>query len=172
MEGKRVTPVAGGGAALQLVPCTLAQVSKASGYYPALAHDATARDEELLHEAAFLSHDLLVYERRPVEPTQNNLEGSWDFILSDAKLAEDSYIEDTPLADCVKMALARQLQLRDGLTNEQRNRISVLEKAVLLAQIAGGAGPALAPAPAVAAPAVPGRRGGRGRGRRGGRGGL
>ena len=61
------------------------------------------------------------------------------------------------MGDHTKMSLARQLQARDSLSDDARNRVFSLPRATLLAMLRAGPGVA----PAAAAAHVPGRgRGG------------
>lgn len=61
LTGKRVKPIEFGDGILKLQLMTLAQISKACGYYPPVHAGTTAREEELAHERKFLSHELQVH---------------------------------------------------------------------------------------------------------------
>ena len=95
-------------------------------------------------------------------------EDPWLFTLGDDMCIEDHYFETTPVDKLTKMALAKFLQRRDGLSNAERNHhCNTLPKAALQAAML----PAAAlPAPAPAAAGVAARGRGRGRGRGKGRG--
>lgn len=138
---------------LILQAMTVADISRAAGYYPPHADDATARELEVLHEQALLQHNLIVYKCRPTDVVGD---ATWALVLHEGgRDVEDHVFEARALADLSKMALARQLQLRDGLNNSERDaRWRLLKKAQLIAALLGP-GPAAGAAPA-AAPAIHG----------------
>ena len=114
---------------LELLNATIAELSRSSGYFPAIAANTTARAEELLHEQAFLSHDILCY----VDLRLDEAEKPWQFILSEPKNAEDVFFAATPnLFEHTKMGLARLLQRRDNLTDLQRKALLGVTKERLL----------------------------------------
>ena len=135
------------------------------------------------NDAKFLSHDLTSFGHSERETAADN---PWCFRLSSPVDAEDDFFSNRhpALADYTRLALARYLQRRDGLTDDQRNKASQLNKPELLAAIDGpppaaAAAPVAPVAPAAVAPvaiaavgAARGRGGRRGRaaGRAAGRG--
>ena len=159
---------------------SLAEISLAAGHYPPDVQPYhTDRDIELLHERHFLDLNVERFESRRTSVGEGAL---WTFIVdveAGTNLEQWSY-EHRDFGDLTKMSMARQLQLRDGLTDDERNQAYALPKAVLIAALGGPAEaappPPAAAAPAAAAPAAgvgadagKGARG-RGRGRSGGRG--
>ena len=118
---------------LSLVLATVAEISRAAGYFPPVGDDSRPRDVELLHEAAFLTHDLMVYRSCPVtDPAQ-----PWDYELRDPVDAEAVFLAQ-PYSAMKKMALARAIQCGNELSDRARDRMySTLSVAELLAVLAG-----------------------------------
>ena len=156
-----------------LMTMTVAELSRAAGFHPAFPANATARDVELLHEARALQHGILVYTATRVGAS----DAPWDFVLTDPVDIEDAFVLSRPTETLTKMAIARQLQLRDALSDEARNRqwAAMTKTALLAVLVPPPAGVGAAPVPvALAAPPgadAPGRGGGRGLGGRPARGG-
>ena len=122
----------------------------------------TERDIELIYERKFLDLCAERFESRRVGVNDGNL---WRFILDESSGVDIEHwnYNNRQMGDHTKMSLARQLQSRDGLSDDARNRIYSLSRAALLAMIR--AGPGVDPAAALAAhPPPAGGRGGRGRG--------
>ena len=120
-------------------------------------------------KARLLQHGVTAYSSSRV----GSEDAVWDYMLTDPADIEDVFFESRSVENLTKMALARQLQLRDNLSDDVRNRQwSTLSKAHLTAAMlpVPPAGVAVLAAPAVALAAAP--LGGRGRGARGGRGGA
>ena len=176
-----VVPVSNDVGRFDLMEATIAEISSAAGYHPPLPRDASARDHEILHERHFLDHNVSVCEGNRVSYDMGGDTGpDWSFVLSqDTHDVEQYCFSQRRFADLTKMALARQLQLRDGLTNEQRDALWALNKTTLMNSLvhgagrgrAAGAGAAAGVAVGVAAPVGARGRGRGGRGRRGGGGG-
>ena len=124
---------AGANRGLPLVLATVAEISRAAGYFPPVGDDSRPRDVELLHEAAFLTHDLMVYRSCPVtDPAQ-----PWDYELRDPVDAEAVFLAQ-PYSAMKKMALARAVQRDNDLSDRARDRIySTLTVAEILAVLAG-----------------------------------
>ena len=183
-DGIRARPCALNGASLVLTTASLAEIACAAGYNPPVAPNASARDVEIQHNRAFLSHDIVLYRQFKRSDDER---APWEHILSDEIGIEPYFFDERHEAweDYSIMALSRYVQVRDGLTEDQHKRVfDRCRKAHLLAAIGGGALPAMAAAPAapppdpapaapppapaaapaVAAPAVAGGARGRGRG--------
>ena len=111
----------------------MAEISQAAGHAPLVRDDAPPRDVELLHEAAFLTHDLMVHRSFPVtDPAQ-----PWDYELRDPVDAEAAF-HAQPYSAMKKMALARAVQRDNDLSDRARDRMySTLSVAELLAVLAG-----------------------------------
>ena len=184
IDGVMLVPCSGAQDSLPMQDMSIAEISIAAGYYPPdITPDHSERDVEMLHEQRFLDHQLEVFSSRRAEATRGS---GWARVLhyNSGTDAEEHAFETRE--DITKIAAARALQLRDGLTDAQRDRVWQLPKATLLAALEhkpaavakAKAVAKVAAAPAVAAPAgpaAPGRgRGGRAargrRGRGGGRG--
>ena len=116
---------------------TVAEISRAAGYFPPVGDDARPRDVELLHEAAFLTHDLMVYRSCPVtDPAQ-----PWDYELRDPVDAEAVFLAQ-PYSAMKKMALARAIQRGNELSDRARDRIySNYTVAEILAMLSGARPP-------------------------------
>lgn len=199
----RVVPIAGeDGGKLEILHSTVAEISLAAGYYPDVGTSDSAREVEWKHECALLNHDIFVYDARRCTYNDGDEWGaSWSWILDEPGTDIEEHAWGTrDISSLTKMALARQLQLRDMLSDDQRGRIWGLSKDVLLAAILDPTVNVLGPAPKAKAKAKPkakagpapkakakakpkaaavgkakaagggGARGGRGRGGRGGRG--
>ena len=163
-------PIAGDDGRLPIIQTSVAEISRAAGFHPAAGATDTERDVEIRHEANMLIHDLVVYQTRRLAFH----EGGLDFAVGASRtLALESApenIEDhafehrSTTTQLTKMALARQLQLRDGLSDDRRDLIwQTLDKDVLIAALMD---------PSVVLAAAKGRgRGGGGGGGGGGRGG-
>ena len=129
LQGIVVSPVAGGAGELELMPSSIAEISRAAGFHPPVGPEATEREVELLHEQAFLQHGVLLYTSERVGDSSN----PWSFVLSEPRDPEDDFIETRPQHALTKMGLARSLQVRDGLTDKQRDDMwSKLSKDELL----------------------------------------
>ena len=118
---------------LSLTLATVAEISRAAGYFPPVGDDSRPRDVELLHEAAFLTHDLMAYRSIPVtDPAQ-----PWDYELRGPEDAEAAF-QAQPYSAMKKMALARAIQRGNELSDRARDRMySTLSVAELLAVLAG-----------------------------------
>ena len=93
---------------------------------------------------------------------------AWRVVLTDRTDAEEQWFADTPVEDLTKIALARRIQIRDGLDDGRRAALWKQTRDILLADLFP---PAAAPGPGigrargrgvVAAVGRGGRRGGRG----------
>ena len=83
---------------------------------------------------------------------------SWAWILEEpATDIEEHAFLHRDLNNLTKMSLARQLQLRDNLTDNQRERVWTLNKDTLLAAIMNPAAPVAAGVAAFAAPKAKGK---------------
>jgi hypothetical protein len=168
---------------LPLTHCTVAEISRAAGFYPPVLTDATERSVELLHERHFLEHNLVTYD----SVRARTQACPWAFSLvpdSDAADIEDAFFEDREFQGITKMAMARVLQLRHGLSSDERDDLwkrrtkpsmaaEIMGVGAAVAAAAGAAAGRGAAAAGVAAGrgARGGRAIGRGRGAAGGRGG-
>ena len=139
-----VVPCACDGQHLELVASTIAEISKAAGYYPDdITADETERSVELKHEQRLLHHEVVAYssDRYSYEHGAGCGE-KWAFLLHEDPPPED--IEDycfvrRELQQLTKMALARRIQLTTGCADAHRDALWALPKATLLAQLHGGA---------------------------------
>jgi hypothetical protein len=109
---------------------TVAEISLASGYFPPLPANHTPRDAEVAHEANVLNHDVVMYDAKR-DGTLN-----WNLLISSPRFMEDDFAQKVNVADMKKIALARQIQLREGLSDDARNDLLKYTKAVLLARLA------------------------------------
>ena len=127
----------GPGRALSLGLSTVAEISRAAGYAPPVRGDATPRGAELLHEAAFFTHDLMVYRSCPVA----ELDEPWNYELREPVDAEAAF-QAQPYGGMKKMALARAVQRENGLSDRARDRIySNFTVAEILAMLSGARPP-------------------------------
>ena len=99
---------------LELQLLTVAEISRAAGFSPELGEGSSPREEELLHEAAFFTHELMVYRAAPAT------DAPWDYVLSDPVDAEAEF-QSQPYASMRKMALARAVQLANDLADNARD---------------------------------------------------
>ena len=102
---------------MQLI--TVAEISRTAGYHPPISDDASPRDVELAHEAAFVAHNLVHY--RTAVPCEDP-EHPWDFYLREPVDAEQAWLEQ-PLGDMKKIALSRVLRLQEGADSDFRDYI-------------------------------------------------
>lgn len=134
MQGAIVSPVAGGQDGLQLMPCTIAEISLTAGFHPTIPTNASEREVELIHERAFLGHGVLRYDCERI----GDSESAWRFVLRNPVDVEEHISASRPLEDMTKMALARALQLQDGLTDAERDAAwGRLKKGELLLALQG-----------------------------------
>ena len=142
-----LVPSGGKMASLPIVGMSLAEISLTSGFYPEVLADDDDRTVELKHEARFLQQEVQTFESRKAR-----LAGMLSIDLSWARIVKVSTAVDfevfafqhRSLADLTKMALARALQTRDGLSDVARNRAWQLEKHTLIYALEHGS---LLPAP-------------------------
>ncbi len=167
-------PCSGEECALYVADLSLADISLASGYYPPDVQPFHSdRDVEVLHEKRFLDHNVERFDSRRASAAEGS---AWKFIVDTASGVDLEWwsFEHRDLGAHTKMSLARQLQARDNLTDDERDRsFSTLTRQALLAALRLGPGPAIAPikgrgrggrgaAPAAVAPVKGRGRGGRG----------
>ncbi len=105
---------------------TVEEISLASGYFPTLPANHTHREAEVAHEANVLNHDVVMYDAKR-DGTLN-----WNLLISSPRFMEDDFAQKVNVADMKKIALARQIQLREGLSDDARNDLLKYTKAVLL----------------------------------------
>ena len=168
-----IRPVAANDGELPLVSANLAEISRAAGFHPPLAANASPRDAEKLHDNAMLSHGITRYTCSRADSF------GWRFILKDAMDHEDFWIDKTPLHDMSKVALARLSQKREGWSMAQCEANWKYRKTVLLQMLLPAGGAAAAPAAAArgrgagvgAAKAAGKAAGGKGKGKGAARGG-
>ena len=116
---------------LELQLLTVAGISRAAGFSPELGEGASPRREELFHEAAFFTHELMVYRAAPAT------DAPWDYVLSDPADAEAEF-QSQPYVSRRKMALARAVQLASDLADNARDAAYAdLTTVELLAVLAG-----------------------------------
>jgi len=163
-------PIACDDGRLPIIQTTVAEISRAAGFHPAAGANDTERDVEIHHEASMLLHDIVVYQTRRLAFHEGGLDfamgASWTLALESApeNIEDHAFEHRSTTTQLTKMALARQLQLRDGLSDDRRDLIwQTLDKDVLIAALMD---------PSVVLAAAKGRgRGGGGGGGGGGRGG-
>lgn len=130
-EGKLLKPIDDNGdTILHLQNKTIAELSLACGFHPAVSHNDTAREVELMHEAALLRHDVQMHT--VVRHDENN----WKLVLVDSCFIEDHYVDTVAIQDMTKMGLARQIQLKEGLDDLGRNSAWSMTKQALLNRLA------------------------------------
>ena len=147
-------PCAGNTPELPLQNMSLAELSITAGFYPAaILPDHTERDVEIMHEAAILRHSV---ERFDSRATQLSSGVGWCRICDRASGVDLEWyaFNQRNVNDLTKMALARALQTRDNLTDDERNRIWQLPKPTLLAAFQNPAGAGAVAAKAAAKPAA------------------
>ena len=155
MDGVMVKPTAADEISdLPVLGQSVAELSAAGGYHPAVAANTTTRQVEIMHETAFLNHNVLQWaaKRSPDPGTP------WNFILSDPCDIEQFFFDNSELADCTKICLARKLQIDGGHNDAWRNvQYTSLSKGALLAAhgiVAPLPAPPVPPAPPAPAAAV------------------
>ena len=117
----------GGTTSLPLELYTIAELSRAAGYFPTVPTGATTRAVELLHENAIMTHGLLRLSGQRLDDYEN----PWSFMLSGRVDAEEAHADER-FDEMTKMALARQIQIRDGLSDDRRNAIWKQDKDFLI----------------------------------------
>ena len=129
-------PCAGDQPELTLLDASIAELSLAAGYYPPVAPDASAREVELDHEAHFLDHNVHVFQYRRFPVGNGTTVGKWSLIVQEdsGEDVEHRHFAEEALANLTKMALARALQVRDGLTTADLAALLNLTKPVLIAR--------------------------------------
>ena len=118
-----VVPVAGETGKLQLMNSTMAEIIRAAGFHPDVLPHHTERDVESMYMSYALTHELAVYECRRVSYDLGGVWGdaSWTFELTQPPNPIEEYMfRKRDLRSLTKMALARRIQLRDVLSDEQR----------------------------------------------------
>ena len=140
---QKVIPCTGDNGLLELTNCTIAEVSRAAGYYPVVPLNATERDIEVIHETHLLDHQVVVFDaERQTYTTGGDWGASWCFLVRNGpEDIEEHTFDKRDLAGLTKMALARRIQLRDNLTNDQRNALWPFRKDLLTRMVAGDAAP-------------------------------
>ncbi len=168
------SPPSGADGTLDVQNISVAELSLAAGYYPPnVTGDHSDRDIELMHERHFLQNNVERYKSRRASVTDGT---AWRFVVDMESGVDIEYwnYETRDLGDHTKMSLARQLQERDQLSDDQRNKLWSQKKATLLTALNAGHGGAAPVAAAAAAPAAKAKGAvkGKGKGRAGvGRGG-
>lgn len=125
-----------------MMESTVAEIARAAGDFPALADNLAPRDVEVLLESRILDHGVMCYTSRHI--ALDDAHNPWTFELSSPEGVEDVAWHNPYGGERVKMALARRLQLRDGLNDDTRNLIWELTKDALLAELATAPGGAAA----------------------------
>lgn len=143
---------------IELVGMTIAEISRAAGLHPDVPAAASDRDAEILQENILLDESGVVaysYERVIDEESPSD----WLLLLQEPGMdIEDKHFDSTPFDLVTNMALARVVQRRDGLDNDQRDRLwNSCTKRELMIMLLGD--------DAEAAPAEPELHAARGRGR-------
>ena len=64
-----------------------------------------------------LRHDVIMWDVKREGP------GNWNLVASNPRLMEDDFMEKVAVADMKKIALARQIQLREDLSDDDRNNL-------------------------------------------------
>ena len=133
-------PCAGDLPELTLLEASIAEISLAAGYYPPVSADDTARAVELAHEAHFLDHGWCVFGHRPYPIGAGGACGKWSLIVQagDPTDVEEYHFARTKITDMRKMALARKLQVRDGLPQDDLRLLVALKEPVLSAAVMRG----------------------------------
>ncbi len=131
-EEALLVPCNDAGESLPMQGMTLAELSLTAGFYPndVLPHH-TERDVELIHENNILEQNVERFESRPVRLTTGK---HWSRIVNVNSGVDMEWhaFDERSIRDLTKMALARALQVRDGLSKNERQRIYGLSKNVLL----------------------------------------
>ena len=96
---------------MELQLATLAELSRAAGFAPGAAADASARELELAFESSFMGHGLMRYQH--VRETSAE-EDPYVFALSGPEDAELAFLNERPVQELPKIALARWLELEKG----------------------------------------------------------
>ena len=156
------SPCSGEEGELHISDVNLSEISLTSGYYPPdVLPSHTDRDVEIMHERRFLDLNVERMESRRVSA---RVGASWDFLVkTDSGIDLEHWAYETrDLGSHTKMSLARQLQARDNLTDDERDRAwTTLSRRGLLAAMRHPL-PLVAPAPALGDGGGGGGRGGGG----------
>ena len=128
-------PCAGDQVSLPTQEMSLAEMCNVAGYWPDdIGPDFCERSVELVHESRLLSHNIQRFESRRLGGA-----GWGRVVRSHSGVDIEHYeFENRALPQLTRMALARALQVRDGLTDDQRNRIWNLRKNQLVAALENG----------------------------------
>ncbi len=148
IDGAIVVPVHNNPDALKLQLLTPAEIARASGDFRPAPPGASKRDEEIMLELAFLGHDLVRYNSKQ---ETGERETHWQFIISGDELCEEAVLDATPQSELTKIMLARALQLREGLSDQQREKLWNMSRSALLAMYIAPPLPASPAGPAAAA---------------------
>ena len=98
------------------------------------------RTVELKHEANLLNHKIVVFDAQRESGVEFGADASWFFLLENPVDIEECTFAKRAMPQLTKMALARQIQLRDGLTAAERNALWPLPKPTLVRHLVNGEG--------------------------------
>lgn len=145
-----VRPVAKTDSSLGVMNQTVAEIARAAGAIAPSPSNASARDLEFALEKEVLTCGVTRYESRHFheDPTVK-----WAYVLTNSCAGiEQEFYDTTEIEDMTKMAIARSLQLRDGLSDDSRDKLWRLDWEALAAGL--WAPPAVVHAAVASAPKI------------------
>ena len=122
-DGIKVVPTVGAQVReLKLVEVSLARLLASAGASLPTVPGESHRQAEIRHERAFLGYCVLVYKSVRI----GTFDEPWCFVLSQPEDIEARHVASRPWHLLKKMAILRQLQIRDGFSDEKRNNLYAL----------------------------------------------
>jgi hypothetical protein len=124
MSGKCVVPVDTSSVPghLDIIEATVAEICRAAGDHVAAAPTDSARDVELTLERRLVNHQVVRFHSERVSNDAILTDYPWAFILTSPIDFETVFIQTRQINELTKMSLARQIQLNESLTDDQRER--------------------------------------------------
>ena len=122
-------PLGGGRAdGLPLMLASLAHLARTAGIPVVIAAEDTERDVEVKLESKILDSRVSAYSSAAIPDAENH----YSYMLSEAGDLEQHWLSKQNFTELTKMALARQIQIQDDLTDEARNKLWHLNRAALM----------------------------------------
>lgn len=125
MSGKCVVPVDTSSVPghLDIIEATVAEICRAAGDHVAAAPTDSARDVELTLERRLVNHQVVRFHSERVSNDAILTDYPWAFILTSPIDFETVFIQTRQINELTKMSLARQIQLNESLTGDQRDKL-------------------------------------------------
>jgi hypothetical protein len=114
---------------LQLLESTIAEMCVAAGDRCVPRPGDSGRDREVQLEARLLTHNVVKFSSRRLGDASH----PWSFVVSEPVDIEAAFVRRCHPADLSKMALARQIQLQECLTDHRRDFLWTFSSDLLLA---------------------------------------